>query len=113
MQLVKGLPIGYEPRGIEFTPDGNFAYVISVKSPNSLPTGVVSIIDVQSKEIIKELYLETNIKPFGIAIGPGRCGGDLDNDGDVDGTDLSIIAQGENNISVQYFAGDFARIGCD
>ncbi len=43
---------------------------------------------------------------------PAACKGDLDGDGDVDGSDLATFAAGGTGITLEEFAADFGRTDC-
>ena len=44
--------------------------------------------------------------------GPLPYPGDLDHDGEVDGSDLSVFAEGGGSITLEKFATDFGSINC-
>ena len=49
-------------------------------------------------------------QPFSISL--PECRWDIDEDGDVDGSDLAVFEPGATAVDVESFAAEFGRIDC-
>ena len=108
--VVRMLSLTTDPRGIAFTPDGKYAYVCSDER--------VTVVDVAAQTIVDRITIGASGLyewPFSVAIGPvpTTCGGDLDHDYDVDGTDLAAFARSLEDASSDEFALDFGSVDCE
>jgi YVTN family beta-propeller protein len=61
------IPVGTDPRSLDFAPDGSFAYVTNLGSDS------VSVIDTQSLRVTATIPLGPGSAPYGVAISPDRA----------------------------------------
>jgi YVTN family beta-propeller protein len=107
--IVQNLSLTANPRGVAFTPDGEYAYVCSLER--------VTVVNVATKTIFKRIaigvsgYFEW---PFSVAIGPVPtvCAGDIDHDYDVDGSDIAKYAVSTGGVELEAFAASFGSTNC-
>ena len=101
--VVKNVSVGSELRGIDFSPDGELAFIGCYYK--------LAVIDVATKNVIKNIPIDHWAFAVDVTPIPSVCLGDLDEEGDVDGSDLAMLIE-SGNLSLELFAQGFGRTNC-
>jgi FtsP/CotA-like multicopper oxidase with cupredoxin domain len=127
--LVRLNNVGYQPAlvqlgGLEFdviASDGRqLAQILSANSlmiaPGERYDILIAMPEPSSRMVVVDYY---HIRGDGTLLGTAEtslksvCKGDFDEDGDVDGEDLSDMANDEKGVTLKRFAREFGRVDCD